>query len=78
MNKFVSIILFFSSPFLLAATDSKITVGELELEYCHIDGYRQEVLCGEYSVYEDRVSQQGRQIAIQFAVMPAVSIEQNP
>lgn len=78
MKKIKGIILFFLSSSLFAAPNAKIPMGELELEYCHIDGYRQEVLCGEFSVYEDRATQQGRQIAIQFAVMPAVSIEKNP
>jgi len=75
MKILIAAVLFLISPFLMAASTAKVVVGELELEYCHITGYRQEVLCGEYSVYEDRVAQQGREIDILFAVVPATAIE---
>lgn len=75
MIRIITTLLFFISPYLVAAQTSKIAVGELELEYCHIIGYQQEVLCGEYSVYEDRVAQEGREIEIQFAVVPATALE---
>ena len=75
MKKIVIMMLFLISPCLRAATTSEVIVGELALEYCHINGYRQEVLCGEYTVYEDRVAQTGREIDIKFAVVPAVTAD---
>lgn len=75
MKKFVAVLLVLYSPFLLAAPATKVAIGELELEYCHIKGYQQEVLCGEYSVFEDRVMRQGREIDIVFAVVPATDLE---
>ena len=75
MKKFLALVLLSLNPYLMAATPSTIAVGELELEFCHISGYRQEVLCGDFRVYEDRVGQQGRQIDINFAVVPAVAID---
>ena len=75
MKKFVTLVLLFFNPLLIAATPPTVVVGELELEFCHISGLRQEVLCGDFSVYEDRVLQQGRQIDITFAVVPAIAID---
>lgn len=75
MKRFIATMLFLVSPTLMAAETTKIAVGELELEYCHIARYQQEVLCGEYSVYEDRAAQQGRKIDIVFAVVPAIAAD---
>ncbi len=49
-----------------------------ELEPCHISQFPQEVLCGSHEVYEDRASQSGRQITINFAVIPAVISASQP
>ncbi len=43
-----------------------------ELEPCHIPGFEQEVLCGTHTVFEDRAAATGRQLEINFAVIPAV------
>ncbi len=39
---------------------------------CHVDNYRQEVLCGSHTVAEDRAAASGRQITLHFAVLAAV------
>lgn len=75
MKRLIATMLFFIGPTVIAAPATKVAVGELELELCHIKGYQQEVLCGEYSVYEDRAAQQGRKIDIVFAVVPAIAAE---
>ena len=67
MKKLAAAFLILVNPYLMAATPSTLRVGELELEYCHISGFSQEVLCGDYAVYEDR-STQGKQIDIQFDI----------
>lgn len=51
-----------------AASDDKIP-----LEFCHIDNFSEEVLCGSYTVEENRQQPNGRTIDIQVAVLPAVS-----
>lgn len=58
------------SPWILVADGIAGTT--ISLESCHIDNYREEVLCGSHTVYEDRVAGSGRQIEIRFAVLPAV------
>ncbi len=63
------------SPLILSAAAAPVIVGDLELEYCHLSGYSQEVLCGVHTVYEDRRQQQGRTIDIQFGIIPAVAID---
>lgn len=75
MKKTIATTLLIVSPLLKAASSSIVVMGELELENCHISGYRQEVLCGEYTVFEDRAAQQGREIDIQFAVVPAIAAD---
>ncbi len=73
MKKLIAAALLFTMPQLMAATEGKIIMGEMELEYCHIPHYSQEVLCGKYSVFEDRVAAKGRKIDIEFAVVPSVT-----
>ena len=48
------------------------------LELCHLPNYRQEVLCGTHTVFEDRARAQGREITLHFAVLPAVGEEPLP
>ncbi|MEO1369562.1 MAG: alpha/beta fold hydrolase, partial [Acidobacteriota bacterium] len=52
--------------------DEAVTRGDKELHYCHLPDYRQEVLCGSHSVFEDREARAGRMIDIHFAIVPAV------
>lgn len=73
MKRLMVIALLFTMPQLMAATQGKKIVGEMALEYCHIPNYSQEVLCGSYSVFEDRVAAKGRKIDIKFAVIPSVT-----
>lgn len=64
-----------------AATSSAsgdLTSSSLDLQPCHIDNLRQEVLCGRYTVFEDREAGSGRQIDIHLAVMPAVDEDAEP
>ena len=53
-----------------------VTLGEKELESCHLPNFRQEVLCGDHTVFEDRAAASGRELEIRFAVLPAVG--ENP
>lgn len=73
MKRFIAIALLFTMPNIMAATDGKKMMGDLELEYCHIPHYPQEVLCGSFPVFEDRVAAKGRKIDIEFAVIPSVT-----
>ncbi len=73
MKRYVVIVLLFTMPQLMAATNGKKVMGELELEFCHIPHYSQEVLCGSFPVFEDRVAAKGRKINIEFAVIPSVT-----
>lgn len=50
----------------------------LALTACHIANYSQEVLCGSHTVFEDRVSNTGRKIQINFAVIPAIGEVSEP
>jgi len=50
----------------------------LALEPCHIPNRSQEALCGSHTVFENRATAQGRQIDIQFAVLPAVDETSEP
>ncbi|MDK1024899.1 MAG: alpha/beta fold hydrolase [Gammaproteobacteria bacterium] len=50
----------------------------IALAACHIANYSQEVLCGSHTVFEDRVSNTGRKIQINFAVIPAISEVSEP
>lgn len=45
----------------------------IPLSYCHISNLSQEVLCGSYTVEENRKAPNGRTIDLQIAVIPAVS-----
>ena len=62
----------------VAATDDAQSSGPLDLQPCHIDNLRQEVLCGRYTVFEDREAAGGRQIDVHLAVMPAVDEDHEP
>jgi len=73
MKKLIAVAMLFSASHLIAVTTEKVTMGKLQLDYCHIPNYSQEVLCGQYSVYEDRVAAKGRKIDIQFAVVPSIT-----
>jgi pimeloyl-ACP methyl ester carboxylesterase len=48
------------------------------LSACHIPNYRQEILCGTHTVFEDRLRNTGREIQINFAVIPAISEVSEP
>ncbi len=45
---------------------------QLKLSPCHLKGLPEEVYCGSLTVFENRDTQQGRTIAIQIAVLPAL------
>jgi len=58
---------------LLTSQHLAVPMGTVELKHCHIKNYGQEVLCGKHTVYEDRTTASGRQIEIQFAIIPSVT-----
>jgi pimeloyl-ACP methyl ester carboxylesterase len=53
-------------------------VGSKDLTSCHLPSYRQEVLCGSHTVFENRAAGEGREIEIHFAVIPAVGETAEP
>ena len=73
MKMLVTLIALLVVPKLFAVATEKVTMGKVELDYCHIENYSQEVLCGQYSVFEDRKSATGRKIDIKFAVIPSIT-----
>ena len=54
------------------------TMGDKNLEFCHIDGHSQEVLCGTHEVPENPEDPEGRKITISFAIVPSVSEAKEP
>lgn len=44
----------------------------LPLTACHLEDLSEQVLCGSYTVHEDRARRQGRTIDLQIAVLPAL------
>ena len=47
----------------------------IELKRCRLEGIQEDVLCGSYSVYEDRNARRGRRIQLYIAVLPATGRE---
>lgn len=50
----------------------------LPLEPCSVEGAEETLLCGTYSVYEDRESRQGRKIDLKIVVLPALGRHPEP
>ena len=50
----------------------------LPLTYCQADWGQEEVLCGSYEVYENRVLGAGRKIALEIIVIPALAEDPEP
>lgn len=51
---------------------------ELSLRPCHIPNLEDEVRCGTYQVYEDRVARVGRTIGLNIVVIPALQAKHAP
>lgn len=67
------------SVFALAAASPKGETPErIALKPCHLEGFKEEVLCGSLRVWEDRAAKKGRTIDIQVAVLPALKPESAP
>src|SRR4030042_2845922 len=47
----------------------------IKLKRCRLEGIQEDVLCGSYSVYEDRNARRGRRIPLYIAVLPATGRE---
>jgi len=45
----------------------------IELEFCHVPNYSEEVLCGTFEVEENRAAPNGRKINLHIAVIPSVT-----
>ncbi|MBS2011425.1 MAG: alpha/beta fold hydrolase [Deltaproteobacteria bacterium] len=64
---------------LAAACTSPRTEGRrLALHACHLDHVSVESMCGTYEVFEDRAKGSGRKIALNVAVLPALSAHPAP
>ncbi|MCP4897546.1 MAG: alpha/beta hydrolase [bacterium] len=73
--------LFAGSGGFVAATPNRTDIStspSAELRPCHIPQHRQEAQCGIYTVFENRLAAEGRQIEIHFAVIPAISETSEP
>jgi pimeloyl-ACP methyl ester carboxylesterase len=71
----VPVVLFFARA---AASPNQEAPGRLALKPCHLEGFKEEVLCGSVRVFEDRAAKKGRTIDIQVAVLPALRPEAEP
>src|SRR3954447_6679739 len=58
------------APALAGAQPAARTVAQ-RLQPCHVEGIKEEVLCGTLSVWENRATRQGRKIDLYVAVLPA-------
>ena len=65
-------------PALALASPERQAVRPLKLSPCHLEGFREEVLCGALRVREDRTARAGRTIDIHVAVLPALRREMAP
>ena len=61
-----------SAPIAQSATNGSF------LHPCHVPDIDDEVRCGKYEVYEDRVAKKGRRIALNIVVVPALSATAAP
>ena len=65
--------------FVIATTASgQRAESTVDLAPCGLEGAPKEMLCGEYTVYEDRVAQSGRTIELNIVVIPAKSENPRP
>lgn len=63
---------------LAAASPPGETPERIALKPCHLEGFKEEVLCGSLRVWEDRAARKGRTIDLQVAVLPALKPESAP
>jgi pimeloyl-ACP methyl ester carboxylesterase len=50
----------------------------LQLAPCRFPNYSQDILCGEYDVFEDRLTKSGRKISLNVVVLPALTSNPAP
>jgi pimeloyl-ACP methyl ester carboxylesterase len=48
------------------------------LKPCHVEGVKEKVRCGTYSVWEDRAARRGRKINLNLVVLPALGPDRAP
>lgn len=65
-------------PALALASPERREIRPLKLSPCHLEGFKEEVLCGSLRVWEDRAARAGRTIDIHVAVVPALRREKAP
>lgn len=63
---------FFAFSLLSIAGNTWATEHKLTLEDCHIDGIKEQVQCGKLLVPENYQASTGKQISINFSVLPAI------
>ena len=56
----------------------RFTRGRIKLDPCNITVLTRDAGCGKYEVFEDRVAKSGRKIALNIAVLPALSAKPAP
>jgi len=61
-----------------AMTASAITKGKVSLEPCNVPLITKDAVCGKYEVFEDRNAKSGRKIALNIALVPAMSSKPAP
>jgi len=58
---------------LSAVTFAQPAPSKVSLEPCRLPGWKEDVRCGRYEVYEDRKAKTGRKIALKIVVLPALN-----
>jgi hypothetical protein len=61
-----------TQPALVHATVTLSARSHLSFTPCWLEGFREQVLCTSYEVYENRESHSGRRISLHIAVLPAL------
>lgn len=58
---------------LSAVTFAQPAPAKVSLEPCRLPGWKEDVRCGRYEVYEDRKAKTGRRIALKIVMLPALN-----
>ena len=60
-----------------SAAQGSVSKHKLVIENCHVEGIREQVKCGTLTVPENYAKPQGKQISLNFAVLPAIDNSEN-
>jgi len=73
MRKFALVVLAAAGAATLwvALLPGRTAIGRVTLKPCHIEGYKDEVHCGVYKVFENRRTRKGRMLPLKIVLVPA-------